>query len=163
MRRLLPLLPLLLASGCQLVDLELSVTNMCRSWEDRRLPGAPVDGRLVHTFTLEDLPEASELQALDVSVERLAIDVRAAAGLADLRFVDHIVIRAGDTLLLDCDGSCVAPDGTLHLEPIVPDEILDLAARGELEITLEISGETPPDEWAVDLDACVTASASYDP
>jgi hypothetical protein len=163
LRRFL-VLPLLLLPACQLVDLELSITDQCHSWPGATLPGAPVDGKLTHTFTLEKLPEAEELSSLDAHVEELTVDIHAATGTTDLSFVDHISVHAGDLVLLDCDRSCVTADGALRLQPTVPDELLAIAARGELQLTLELTASSPPPaNWTVNIDACLTASARFNP
>ncbi len=117
----------------------------------------------------ESLRRALLACAADDGVRAIIItgDLLTTGGDATAGAVSTTAGRGGDVNLqaanqLQLFGPVTA-DGGLHLEPVVPDDILERAARGELEITLEISGGSPPDDWAVDLDACATASATYDP
>lgn len=158
--------------GCPLLDVEVDVPEVCVTYRDLQVEGIPVptdETVTVHnSFAVDDLSAFHQITELDAQAAFVRADLFARAGITSFDFVDaaKISISAPDSslpplVLYQCDGDCVASDGSLDMTPDTQHDALDYLKGESLVIDIEMTGRLPHDRWAMDIDVCFQASAHY--
>jgi hypothetical protein len=172
-------LALALLPACPLLDFQADVQSACVTYSDVAVEAMPpVMGTIEKSFTVNDLDSFKQLADDGFTMEFASGDVQAGSGISSFGFVQaaQVDVASGDasstlpTLEFDCT-NCGSGDATeLDFAPVnggsgsVSAATIDAKPyfdSGSLVITVGLTGMPPSVAWSMNVDVCVTGSASY--
>ncbi len=160
----------LLLPGCPLLDVQADVAETCVTY-----PGVKVDAQPPATlsvdksFTIDHLDSFKALADQGFHLAFVRGEVRATSGVADFSFVDKaaVEVASGDpsstlpTLeVFDCD-HCATDSAKLDVTTTTQGDAAPYVETGSLVLTVDLAGQAPTVAWTMDVDVCMTGSASY--
>lgn len=161
---------LALLPGCPLLDVQAEVSETCVTYPGVRVEAQPDGSTSVDsTFTVDHLDGFRDLADQGFHLAFVRGEVRATSGIADFAFVDHaaVAVASGDpestlpTLdVFSCD-HCASAAPVLDVTPSGAADAAAYIESGSLVVTLELAGRAPTVDWMMDVDVCMTGSASY--
>jgi hypothetical protein len=172
MTRYASLAVLLLAlPACPLVDAEADVQSACVTYQGVQVDAMPqVSGTLEKSFAVSELDALKTLADDGFQLGFESADVRATSGITDLGFVQaadvSVTSGSADSTLPPFDFTCTncgSATDELDVAPVGSGaDAEDYMKSGSLIITLDLTGMPPDVAWTMDIDVCVTGTASYE-
>ncbi|HEY3807006.1 MAG TPA: hypothetical protein VGL61_30595 [Kofleriaceae bacterium] len=172
MTRYASLAALLLAlPACPLVDAEADVQSACVAYQGVQVDAMPqVAGTLEKSFTVSDLEGLKTLADNGFELAFESADVYPTSGITDLGFVQaadvSITSGAANSMLPPFDFTCEncgSAAAELDVAPVGSGaDAKDYLESGSLIVTLDLTGMPPAVAWTMDIEVCVTGTASYE-
>ena len=175
------LLCLVALPGCPVLALQADVQSACVTYSDIQVDAMPpVMATMEQSFTVNDISSLQQLTSDGFQLTFERGDIVPDTGITSLGFVDsaQISVSAGsgsatpaplDFSCANCgsDGSALAfePDGSGSDAAWGSGSAIDAApyfANGAIVVTVDLTGTPPATAWAMNVDVCVTATASYE-
>jgi hypothetical protein len=180
-RSLVGLFGLVLLSGCPLLDLQADVQSACATYSGVQIAAMPsVTTTIEQSFTVDDISALQQLtdDGFQLTFERG--DVLPDTGITSLGFVDSAEItvttgsgsasgsgNAASATLPPLDFACAncgSAGSDLAFEPAgsagSATDAAPYVAGGSLVVTVDLTGTPPAVAWSMNVDVCVTATAS---
>ncbi len=172
------LLGLALLPACPLLDLQADVQSACVHYSDVAVDPMPqVTATIEKSFTVNDLDSLKQLADDGFKLSFASGDVASATGISSFGFVKSadVAVASGDpnstlpTLEFTCT-DCGGDATELDFAPVTAGSDSGSAAAvdakpyfdsGSLVVTLDLTGMPPAIAWSMDVDVCVTGTASY--
>jgi hypothetical protein len=170
------LIPFALLTACQfdLVTIEVESQESCVSDLHMRFPGGNA-GRVTATLTDSNPEQPSPLQ-WDLAdgwelteVTLTGVGLQPQAGVADLHFVDGLLVEVGGlenyielpaVTLIDVEELPAGNStGTTHLDPTKSHNLVQYLEADRMMFTLEVDGELPAGPWELLADVCFSLTA----
>ena len=161
--------------GCPVVDIEADVQQVCVTSTDLSVAAATTPSpttAVAETISVDQLGLLHSLASDHFTLELVSAKTLATSGIADFAFVTSasVSIASGapsSTLptldAFSCD-ACTKSGASVEVEPtaaVAATNIAPYLATGSLVITVEMLGSAPEVAWSMDVDVCMTGSASY--
>ncbi len=161
---------LLLLPACPLLDVQADVQDACVTYQNVSIDPMPqVTGTLEKSFTVSDLSALKDLADDGFQLGFARGDVRAVSGVSDFGFVQaaDVLITSGsaDSTLSAFDFGCTNCGSAASEVDFAPQGSADAQAyveTGSLIVTVELTGTPPAVSWTMDVDVCMTGTASYE-
>ncbi|HEY1549457.1 MAG TPA: hypothetical protein VGG28_16635 [Kofleriaceae bacterium] len=176
---ILGLLGVTLLPACPLLDLQADVQSACVRYSDVAVDPEPqVSATIEKSFTVDDLDSLKQLADDGFQLSFASGDVATASGVSDFSFVKSatVDVASGDadstlpTLEFNCT-NCGSAATELDFTPADAGSGSTSAATidakpyfdsGSLIVTVGLTGMPPAVAWSMDVDVCVTGTASYE-
>ncbi|HEX4454132.1 MAG TPA: hypothetical protein VH143_24885 [Kofleriaceae bacterium] len=166
---------LALLPACPLLDLQADVQSACVSYSDVAVDPMPqVTGTIEKSFTVNDLDSLKQLADDGFQLSFASGDVTSATGISSFGFVKSadVAVASGDpnstlpTLEFSCS-DCGGDTTELDFTPVTTGSAATVDAKpyfdsGSLIVTIGLTGMPPSVAWSMDVDVCVTGTASYE-
>jgi hypothetical protein len=161
---------LLVLPACPLLDVQADVQQACVTYQNVSIDPMPqVTGTLEKSFTVSDLSALKDLTDDGFQLGFASGDVRAISGVSDFSFIQaaDVLITSGsaDSTLPAFDFACTNCGSAASQLDVAPQGSGDAQAyieTGSLIVTLELTGTPPAVGWTIDVDVCMTGTASYE-
>ncbi|HET9623047.1 MAG TPA: hypothetical protein VFP84_16860 [Kofleriaceae bacterium] len=156
--------------ACPLLDVTADAQEVCLTYPNLKVPAAGGETSLDQSFSFDDLSKIHDLTKLDASLEFTRAQVRATSGITDFSFIESakLDVASGDpgstlpTLTMyDCNGDCDPNGATLDIPANTVTNAVQYLRGDSIEIGVAFKGTLPSVAWTLDIDVCMTASASY--
>jgi hypothetical protein len=170
------LLGLALLPACPLLDLQADVQSACVHYSDVAVDPMPqVTATIEKSFTVNDLDSLKQLADDGFQLSFASGDVASATGISGFGFVKSadVAVASGDpnstlpTLEFTCT-DCGGDSTELDFAPVGSDsgsaatvDAKPYFDSGSLIVTIGLTGMPPSIAWSMDVDVCVTGTASY--
>jgi hypothetical protein len=173
------LLGLSLLPACPLLDLQADVQSACVRYSDVAVDPMPqVTATIEKSFTVSDLDSLKQLADDGFNLSFASGDVTTASGVSSFSFVKSatVDVASGDanstlpTLEFNCT-DCGSDTTELDFAPVdggsgsISAATIDAKPyfdSGSLIVTVGLTGMPPAVAWSMDVDVCVTGTASYE-
>lgn len=161
---------LVLLPGCPLLDIEADVEEVCLTYPNLQVPGAPAQSSIQQSFVFDDLSAVHDLTELDADLQFVRAEVKVTSGASSLAFVDAVKLKvsSGDPnsklppmTMYDCDGDCAPAGDTLVIPAAVASNAIEYLRGDSVVIDIDFQGEIPQTDWSMDVSVCMKARASY--
>ena len=160
---------LVLASGCQLAQVDVEVKELRLTYHDVAMQDAHGASAAQKTFAFADLAAAQELVAHGGTVTFAGAELRATSGVDALTFVDGMDITLnGDPMaqlpalkVSECSGNCQAHEQSLDLPALADADATPYVSTGSLLLDVGMRGRLPGKDWTVDFDLVLQGSLDY--
>jgi hypothetical protein len=161
---------LLVLPACPLLDVRADVQQACVTYQNVSVDPMPqVTGTLEKSFTVSDLSALKNLTDDGFQLGFASGDVRAVSGISDFGFVQaaDVLVASGSaaSTLPTYDFGCTNCGSAASEVEFAPQGSGDAQAyveTGSLIVTLELTGTPPAVGWTMDVDVCMTGTASYE-
>lgn len=161
---LLAMVFLLPLGGCPLLQVEAEVPNVCISRTDVTVPGTlgqletHVQVKLSDIEALDEIKQGDDLQFLSFSAHPQD-GGKEFSGIQSAK----VTLTGGGLpalVLFECDGDCVAADGSLSLTLTSEDNIAEYLQADDAEAEIELHGTLPLRDFKVDVNACLSGEVT---
>lgn len=136
----------------------------------------PTSGAVEESFTrdgLNDITDTFDSVGVTGRARLLQVDVTAIRGLEDFSIIERIAVRMAPVepnaalppmVLAACDASqgCDTLSSQVTLSGDSEQDLVPYLELGTLEFTLELAGSVPLEEWAFDVDVCMSGGANFE-
>jgi hypothetical protein len=169
------LLGLVLLPACPLLDLQADVQSACVHYSDVAVDPMPqVTATIEKSFTVTDLDSLKQLADDGFKLSFASGDVASATGISSFGFVKSadVAVASGDpnstlpTLEFSCT-DCGGDATELDFAPVTAGSATTTVDAkpyfdsGSLIVSVDLTGMPPSIAWSMDVDVCVTGTASY--
>jgi len=150
--------------GCDLFSAETKLDNVCMELDNRSIDGTPA-GKLVRTFTYDDLAIFDGFISLDATIDDLSVTMKGMTGVSDLSFLDtiHISIASQDLpplAIITCDdGACASDTKETTIDLVPPANLMAYALGGKMTVSVTVEGPLPKESWTANVKICLSGSA----
>jgi hypothetical protein len=172
-RSIVGLFGLAVLPGCPLLDLQADVQSACVTYNDVQVDAMPsVTTTIEQSFTVNDISSLQQLTSDGFQLTFERGDVLPDTGISTLSFVDRAAINvtsgSGSDALPELTFTCANCGSGVAALAFQPGSdgsgsAIDAApyvANGPLVVSVELTGTPPSVAWSMDVDVCVTATAS---
>lgn len=160
------------------ISLEIDVPDVCVRQQKVPMFSLPADtlddfdGEIEQTFTMKGVDLLSQLEENGIDAEAALHGITIAATdkwMPTLGFIDEAFATLKpmgstlDPIELGCQrGECDAIGRELELAPETITSIIDYLQSEELELTVRLAGALPTQDWAVDVDVCMSSNVKFE-
>jgi hypothetical protein len=167
------LLGLTALPACPLLDLQADVQSACVHYSDVAVDPMPqVSATIETSFTVNDLDSLKQLADDGFQLSFASGDVASATGISSFGFVKTATVDVASadpsstlpTLEFSCT-DCGGDATELDFAPAGSGSAIDAKPyfdSGSLIVTVGLTGMPPAVAWSMDVDVCVTGTASYE-
>lgn len=161
---------LVLATGCQLAQVDVEVKSLRLTYHDVAMQDAHGAAAAQKSFAFDDLAAAQELVAHGGTVTFAGAELRATSGVDALTFVEgmDISLASGDPmaqlpalLVSECNGTCATHERSLELPALGDADATPYVSTGSLLLDVGMRGRLPGKDWTVDFDLVLQGSLDY--
>lgn len=164
------------ATAC--ISLEVDVPSVCVRQEKVPMFSLPqetlddFDGEIEQTFTMKGVDLLTQLQENGLVADAALHGITIAATdqwMPTLGFIDEAFASLKPTgsnlspIELGCRrGQCESAGRELELAPETITSVLEYVQSEELELTVRLAGALPTQDWAVDVDVCMSSNVKFE-
>ena len=149
-------------AGCPLLEAEIEVGEARLAYRDVEVDAT---GPLSTSFVFDDLAAIHEITERDAELELVRAELHPTSGDVDFTAIESARVTLSTATLpelaaYDCDGDCIAADGSLAIPAAVQGDIVDYLRGDSVTIALDLAG-TVSESFTMDVELYVRSRVRF--